>query len=212
MSEFTIYGVPGSPYLRSALLVLEEKQAHYTLIKMAPPATKQPEHLARHPFGRIPVLEHDDFRLYETQAILRYVDAVCPGISLQPADPRSAARLNQIIGITDWYFFRDVSATIGFNRIVAPAFGMATDENVVLAAIPKAAICLKALSELIGGAPYVAGDGISIADLMLAPQMEFLAMTPEGVTLLEPYPHLKAWLASMQERPSMQATTWKKLT
>ncbi len=39
------------------------------------------EHLARHPFGRVPVLEHDGFMLYETQAILRYLDRVLP----QPA-------------------------------------------------------------------------------------------------------------------------------
>jgi glutathione S-transferase len=156
-------------------------------------------------------MEHGDFRLYETQAILRYVDAVCPGASLQPTEPRSAARMNQIIGVTDWYFFRDVSATIGFNRIVAPALGMPTDETVVLAAIPKAATCLKALGDLVGDNHYVAGDAMTIADLMLAPQMEFLAMTPEGETLLEPYPELKAWLARMQERPSMGRTTWKSI-
>ena len=31
-------------------------------------------HLARHPFGKVPAFEHDEFALYETQAIMRYVD------------------------------------------------------------------------------------------------------------------------------------------
>ena len=41
--------------------------------------------------------------LYETQAIMRYVDAVVPGPRLQPEEPRAAARMNQLMGITDWY-------------------------------------------------------------------------------------------------------------
>ncbi|WP_371260902.1 glutathione S-transferase N-terminal domain-containing protein [Bradyrhizobium sp. Cp5.3] len=43
--------------------------------------SRQPEHLTRYPFGRMPVLDHGDFRLYETQAILRYLDRALP----QPA-------------------------------------------------------------------------------------------------------------------------------
>jgi glutathione S-transferase len=156
-------------------------------------------------------MEHGDFRLYETQAILRYVDAVFPGISLRPEDPRAAARMDQMIGIVDWYFFRDVSATIGFNRIVAPAFGMPTDEAVVTAAIPKAELCARAISSLIADNPYVAGNGVTIADLMLAPQMEFLSMTPEGAEILAPYPRLGAWLTRMQGRDSMRRTTWQAL-
>ena len=44
--------------------------------RCVPGTLKQPDHMARHPFGRIPVLDHGDFRLYETQAILRYLDRV----------------------------------------------------------------------------------------------------------------------------------------
>src|ERR1700687_5224583 len=83
MAAITIHGVPGSPYVRSALLGLEEKGVSYRLAVMARGENKSPAHLERHPFGRIPVLEHGDFRLYETQAILRYVDAGFPGPPLQ---------------------------------------------------------------------------------------------------------------------------------
>jgi glutathione S-transferase len=47
---------------------------------------------------------------------------------------------------------------------------------------------------------------------MLAPQFEYLAMTPEGGRLLAPHAGLRAWLARMQARESMQATTPERLS
>jgi len=211
MSDVAVYGIPGSPYVRAVLLALEEKAIPYTLVRMGPGETKQPAHLERHPFGRIPAFTHGDFQLYETQAILRYIDAVFPGIALRPTEPRASARMDQMMGVVDWYFFRDIGTTIIFNRVVAPAFGMPTDEAACTAAIPKAKICAQEVDRLIGDKPYVAGDAISIADLMLAPHMEYFSISPEGAAVLQPYPRLKAWLKRVQERPSMQATSWEKL-
>jgi glutathione S-transferase len=211
MSDVTVHGVPGSPYMRAVLMGLEEKSVPYHLSRMTPGQSKQAPHLARHPFGRIPAFEHGDFSLYETQAILRYIDAVFPGTALRPTEPRATARMDQMIGIVDWYFFRDVSATIGFNRVVAPAFGMPTDEDGVIAAIPKAKICFAEIARLLGEKPYLACDAMTIADLMLVPHMEFISLTPEGTILFAPYPGLEAWLARMRERPSMRATTRDRL-
>ena len=124
MSEFIVHSVPGSPFGRTVLAALEEKGARYRLAALAPSAAKSPEHLARHPFGRIPVLEHDGFSLYETQAILRYLDRVLPSPALTPADPRRAARMDQVMNIMDWYVMPSLTSGIGFNRIVAPIFGI----------------------------------------------------------------------------------------
>jgi glutathione S-transferase len=71
MSEFTVHAIPGSPFSRSVMAMLEEKGASWRLSPLPPGSLKSPEHLARHPFGRVPVLEHDGFSLYETQATLR---------------------------------------------------------------------------------------------------------------------------------------------
>ena len=211
MTKTIVYGVPGSPYVRSALLGLEEKNAPYTLARMQFGSTKEPSHLERHPFGRVPVLEHDGFMLYETQAILRFVDDVFPGERLQPADPYQAARMNQLVGIVDWYFRSQVSATISFNRLVAPRFGIAVDEGVVARALPDAERCLHEVDRLRGDAAFLVGPQITIADLMLAPHMAYLAETPEGQAMLPSYPRLSAWLARMAERPSMMKTTWERL-
>jgi hypothetical protein len=54
MADFTIHGVPGSPYVRSALLGLEEKGAAYRFAAMQMGDNKKPEHRALHPFGRVP--------------------------------------------------------------------------------------------------------------------------------------------------------------
>ncbi len=206
MSDIIVYGVPGSPFVRSVQMGLEEKGAAYRLQAIGAQELKGEAHLKRHPFGRVPAFEHGDFRLYETQAILRYLDDVFPEPALEPADPRAAARMNQIIGINDWYFFPKVAAVIVGQRIVGPALlGMTTDEAVVAAAVPPGRVCIAELDRLLGSQRFLAGDQLSIADLMLAPQIDFLAATPEGRTMLAGT-GLEAWLARMNARPSMIAT------
>ena len=211
MNEIVIYGTIGSPYLRAALLGLEEKALPYRLAPVPFGQNRSAEHLARHPFGRVPVIDHGDFRLYETQAILRYLDRIAPEPALTPADPRQAARMDQIVGIVDWYFFPQVSATIGYQRFVVPITGRTPDEAVIAAAIPNARRCFAELERLKGDFRYLAGDQISIADLMLAPQMQVLAHTPEGEELLRGT-GLAGWIEHMAARPSMRATSLKRLS
>ena len=187
-------------------MCLEEKGARYRVHALAPGESKSPDHLARQPFGRIPAFEHGDFRLYETQAILRYLDAVIPQPPLQPAAPRLAARMNQIIGINDWYFFPKVAAVVVFQRIVGPRLlGTATDEAAITAALPIARTCIGELDRLLGTQTFLAGEHLSLADLMLAPQIDFFAVTPEGRSLLTGT-RLVSWLERMNARPSMIAT------
>ena len=211
MSEFVVHGVPGSPYVRIALLGLEEKCADWRLAPMSFGSGKGPDHLAKHPFGRIPILDHGDFRLYETQAILRYLDRVIPNPPLTPTDPRAEARMNQLCGITDSYVMPDISAGIAFDRVVKPKFGLPVDEAKIEGNLPKARICLDEVARLLGQQTFMAGERLSLADLMLAPHLDFLGETPEGKALLAPHVNLRAWITRMEERSSMRNTTWEKL-
>jgi len=212
MSDFIVHSIPGSPFGRAVLATLEEKGADYRLSAVAPGTFRSPEHLARHPFGRVPVLEHDGFMLYETQAILRYLDRAVGGTALTPADTKAAAMMDQAMNVSDWYLFQGCSNVIAFQRVVGPRLmGLTPDEAAIEAAMPRAHMVFHELSRLLGGQPYFAGDAISLADLHLAPQVEFLTHTPEWKMLGEPYPNLVAWVARMEARPCMQATTWERV-
>jgi glutathione S-transferase len=206
MSDIVVWGIPGSPFVRSVQMGLEEKGAAYRVHAISPQELNGEAHLKRHPFGRVPAFAHGDFGLYETQAILRYLDDIFPEPAFEPADPRAAARMNQIIGINDWYFFPKVAAEIVGQRIVGPTLlGMKTDEAVVAAAVPLGRVCIAEFDRLLGAQPFLAGDQLSVADLMLAPQIDFFAATPEGKAMLAGT-RLAAWLRRMNARPSMIAT------
>jgi len=206
MSEIVVHGVPGSPFLRAVLATLEEKGQPYHLRVMGPGEFKSPEYLKLHPFGRIPAFEHDGFQLYETQAIVRYIDGVFPEPALQPTDPKAAARMNQAIGINDCYLFAEIARVIVFQRIVGPALmGRVPDEAAIAAVAPKVPTCIGALDRLLADHAFMAGDRLSLADLMLAPQLDYMAATPEGRAAMHGTA-LPAWLERMNARPSMQAT------
>ncbi len=213
MSEFTVHTVPGSPFARAVLATLEEKGARYRLAPLAPNASKSPEHLARHPFGRVPAFEHDGFALYETQAILRYLDRVLPQPALTPADPRRAARMDQVMNINDWYLFHGVGNVIVFHRVIAPQLmRLKPDEAAIEAAMPKARTVFAELARLLGEQAFFAGDALSLADLMVAPAVAFFTATPEWAELGLPHANLAAWLKRMEARPSLQATTWERVS
>jgi glutathione S-transferase len=76
MTGMVLYGFDGSTYVRTVRMLLAEKNANYkqvpvNVLKGEP---RQPEHMARHPFGRVPVFDHDGFRIIETGAIASYLD------------------------------------------------------------------------------------------------------------------------------------------
>ena len=211
MSEFVVHSVPGSPYGRSVLATLVEKGARFRLAPVAPDSLRAIPHISRHPFGRVPVLEHGGLVLYETQAILRYLDRVLPAPTLTPADPKAAARMDQVMNVCDWYLFQGVNNVIGFQRIVGPRFlGLRTDEAAIVAAMPQAHVVFNELSRLLGNNACFAGE-VSLADLMVAPQLDFLTQTPEWQPLTAATPNLVAWLARMNARASLQATTMERV-
>src|SRR5712672_1644614 len=106
MAGITLWGFDGSTYVRTVKMLLAEKhvsdfkQIPLNLLKGEP---KTGEHLARHPFGKVPVLDYDGMRILETSAIVRYLNDVLPGPSLIPPAAKDRARMYMIIGIIDSY-------------------------------------------------------------------------------------------------------------
>lgn len=212
MTGFVVHSIPGSPYGRAVLATLLEKELDFRLQPVAPGTTKSEPYLSLHPFGRIPTLSHDGFMLYETQAILRYLERLKPSPALVPADAKAAARMDQLIGICDWYLFQGVNNVIGFHRVVGPKLmGLTPDEAAIAAAMPKAQTVFAELSRLLGDKKFLASDAVTLADLMIAPHVDFLAETPEWAPLTKERPNLPAWLARMRDRKSMQGSTWERV-
>ena len=64
-SDVTLYGLSRSVYTRIARLALEEKEVGYELkeVEIFGKDGVPADHMRRHPFGRIPVLQHGEFPL-----------------------------------------------------------------------------------------------------------------------------------------------------
>jgi glutathione S-transferase len=212
MSEFVVHTIPGSPFARAVLIALEEKSAKYRVVPVAPGALRTDEHLALHPFGRVPVLEHGEFRLFETSAILRYLERVLPTPALIPAESRAAARMDQVMNINDWYLFQGVGNVIVFQRVIRPRIlGQPADEEAIAVAMPKAHRVFDELDRQLRDRPFFAGSSISLADVIVAPGVDFFRATPEWAPLTAKTPNLCGWLDRMNTRPSMAATTWERV-
>lgn len=206
MSDVTLFGFPQSTFTRAARLALAEKGVAYTL---EPVEFGSDAHRALHPFVRIPVLKHGDVVLYETSAIMRYVDAAFDGPPLQPREVLARARMDQWISVHNDYVYHAISIAILYQRFVRPMFGESPDEAAVAAAVPRAleviAIADRALAE--GG--YFAGEAVSLADLLILPTLVMFEATPEGADALARTPHLERWRTAMTARPSFAATAFQ---
>lgn len=207
MARPIVYGAAMSPYVWSVRLALAEKGVAHELVSVPPNEFRSAAHLARHPFGKIPAFEHDGFSLYETQAILRYIDEAFPAAALQPIELRPFARMNQIMGIVDAYLAPSLLAGVLYQRLVAPRLGHPTDETAVTAALPRVHEVLREIARLAGDQEFLAADSITLADIMAIPQLYYFKGLPEGAAQLAELPSLAAWVNRMSDRQSLQVTT-----
>ena len=209
MAHPIVYGPAGSTYVWSARLALAEKGVTHELVDVPFGAHRQEPHLSRQPFAKVPAFEHDGFALYETQAILRYIDGAFPGAPLRPSELKRLARMDQLIGICDWYLFPQVAVTIAFQRIVKPLFmGGTPDEEIIKGAIPNAERCFAVIAGFLESrqGAYLTGAQLSIADIMIACHMSMLVATPECAAIIARHAALRDWLTRIEARPSMQNT------
>jgi glutathione S-transferase len=203
MVPVIVFGFYRSTYVKIVRLVLAEKgvayEFHDTANEMYAPA-----HLARHPFGRVPVLRHGDFTLYETSAIAVYADEVFAGPKLTPDDPRKRARMNQWIGNLNAYFYPWMIYHVVHERLVYPELGIAGSDAIVARALPHARQALEVMErELADGRPFIVGDALTLADFFLLPTLFAFGLTPEGKELLPRFPAVRAWDERMDALPTV---------
>ncbi|WP_420332911.1 glutathione S-transferase family protein [Roseibium sp.] len=203
-----LFGADYSVYVRSARLALEEKGLDYTLspIDVFAPEGVSEDYLALNPFGKIPAFKHDGFVLFETSAILRYVDEAFDGPSLQPSAVRERAVMNQILSILDSFAYRTCVWEIYVERVAKTRDGSTADEVRISSALGEARTIVSTLERLLEPGPFMLGSRPSLADCHAAPMLHLFAQAEEGAMLLKRAPGLANWLDNMRSRQSFQDT------
>ena len=206
MSTMTLWGFNGSTYVRTVKMLLAEKQ--FTDFKQVPinvlaGEPKTAEHLARHPFGKVPVLDHDENRVLETTAITRYLNDVLPGKSLVPASPKDRARMDMAISLIDSYGYGALLAGVAGYHLF-PDFVGGKNEAARKAGIDSGRTLLTFLMQTKGDSPFIAGE-LSLADLFLAPIAAYVSMTPDAAAVFD-MDGFADWWQRVQALSSFQTT------
>ncbi|WP_217358715.1 glutathione S-transferase family protein [Thalassococcus sp. S3] len=203
----TVYGLRYSVYTRIVRLLLEIRQAHYSLVEANPFSDPpDPDLDAISPFRRIPVLDHDGFRLYETAAITRYLATVLPGDALVPAEARLSARMDQVIHVIDSYGYWPLVRQVFSHSVFRPHMGLASDPDEVRAGLSAAAPVLAELEAFSTSGAVLSENNVTLADLHLAPMLGYFTMAPEGAAMVERHPALSRWWSIWSAHPAYLAT------
>ncbi|UJR81690.1 glutathione S-transferase family protein [Sandaracinus amylolyticus] len=198
----TVHGNPHSTCTRKVLTTLEEKGARYDLrvVDLATKQQKSSEHLARQPFGVVPVLDHDGFEMYESRAIVRYLDRALPGVSLTPSDLRDYARMEQFVSIEQSYFS---GPSI---QLLYQARGGQPDAKIVDENRTKLAHTADVLDRRLGEAKYLGGASFSLGDISFMPYFALLERLGHG-DIASSRKNVSRWWAEVSARES-----WKKVS
>jgi glutathione S-transferase len=206
MSEITLWGFDGSTYVRTIKMLLAEKgvtefkQVPLNVLEGEP---KRPDHLDRHPFGKVPVVDHDGMRILETTAIARYLNDVLPGKSLIPATPKDRARMDMIVGIVDSYGYGALIAGVAAFHLF-PAFVGGKNDAMRKAGIENGRKVIELTMNTRGSSPFIAGE-LSLADLYLAPITFYVSLTLDKDVVFD-VDGFADWWTKIQALPSFKET------
>jgi len=200
-----LYGFDGSTYVRTVRMVLMEKGAEYEQVPVDVLAgePRQQEHLARHPFGKVPVLDIDGIRIRETDAICRYLDETLSGPSFVAGTPKDRARMNEAISLFNSYGYGALVGVAGFHLF--PDFIGGANEDARAACLKDSEKLLGLLMEIKGDDTWIAGANPSLADFFLGPVLFYVSLTPDTKRLMA-VPGVAAWWTAINEIESFKAT------
>lgn len=206
MSKPTLHGPAYSTYVRSVRITLAEKGVAYDLNEINFLEGWPDGYENLHPFKKVPVLEHDGLTLYETPAIMTYINAAFDGPALLSEQPAKYAKSLQTIGIVDSYAYNALITRTFIQRAVVPMLGGTTDESMIEGARGDCEQVISVLNGRVTGQDYFGGDSVSLADCHVVPIIHYTGQIPEGQTLLGKAPALTAWMARMSSRDSVSST------
>jgi len=195
-----LYYHPLSTFSRRVLIAFAEKQIPHELavVDMAARRHREQPYLSLNPYGRVPTLEEDGFVLFESTAILNYLEATRPTPPLVPADARGRALVDMHMKLCDLQFTRH-AGTIIFPKRFLPK----EKWNNVAIAEAKAEIekHLAILDQHLAAKTYLVAEQFSLADVCYMPFLEFLPLME-----ISPPTAIAAWSERLLSRPSAVTT------
>jgi len=206
----TFYYGSGSPYAWKVHLALEHKALPYErkVLSFSAGDTRKPEFVALNPRHRVPTIVDGDFVLYESNAIVEYLEDAYPGrgAPLFPAAVRERALVRRLICEIDSYTDK------AFEPVLEQAFWTKPEERDAskLAAGRQAVIDETAMLTRSLRGPFLAGP-LSAADFALYPPVAFLFRAQakklpdlDAAALLTP--ELAAWKSRVEALPYFEST------
>lgn len=153
-------------------------------------AHKKSAHLARNPFGQIPVLEDGPVVLRDSQAILVYLARKYGGEDWLPLDAAEMAE------VTGWLMAAENEIARGpADARLHDKFGIALDVDL---ARERATRILDVIEAHLKTRQWLALGRPTIADIACMP---YIALSHEGGVSLAPYPAIRAWIARIKALP-----------
>lgn len=201
----TLYGFDGSTYVRTVRMVMKDKAIGYDQVPVNVLAgePRQADHLARHPFGKVPVLDIDGLRIRETTAICRYLEETRPEPPLQPGHAAGRARMNEAISLIDSYGYDALISACAYHLF--PDFVGGKDDAAHAAGLANSKTLLALLMANKGADPWLAGAAPSLADYHLGPILFYSALTPD-MAELSAVDGVGPWWERMQAHETFAAT------
>ena len=196
MSDIELIGFPNSSYVWAVRMALEEKGVDYELVSDID--LKSEQYLEdHHPFGKMPAFHHGDVELFESSAIMRYIDEAFEG----PSNTIGRARMNQWLSAIRDYLYDTAIRNLVIPRLARPELA---DEAKIAANQDALRAHLEVFDRALYEDHWLAGMEFSLADCMLAPIIAYLGMVPEGKKALEGFEHLARFADHTQSRVSFQ--------
>lgn len=192
-----LYGTPLSGHTHRVRLFLSLLKLPYEFVQIDMKAgqNRSPEHLARSPFGEVPVLEDGDVVLPDSTAILVYLASKYDDSGRWlPREPLAAAQVQR--------WLSNASGKIAYGPCTArlvTVFGAPLDHERALAISVR---LFDVMEAELAGRRYAVGDHASIADIA---GFSYVEHAPEGGVSLKPYPNIRAWLANVRALPGFVA-------
>ena len=205
--SLVLRGYKYSVYNRIAHVALQEKGVECDIEEINPFKAPAPEdYLKRHPFGRVLVLSHGTFDIYETVAITLYVDAAFHGPKLVPSAPQERARMTQVISIVDSYgYFPMIRQTFSHGAF-RPAAGVEYDKLEISKGLQASRRVLGALNAIAAEGFVLDGEVVTPADCHLAPMVTYFLQVSESAKILAEHGALSNWWERTRQRKSIVTT------